>query len=126
MGLLTGVTIVLIYTQCVPYYALWKLEMVVAGEARCVDLKQVNSYDIAVSGKSLLRSSLVIIIHLQRHLTHPACFAASDFALAILAINLVWGLQLSLKKRLTLSGLLGGGFMYVLSFCLPIVRKRLQ
>ncbi|CAD6588649.1 MAG: hypothetical protein ASARMPREDX12_003397 [Alectoria sarmentosa] len=81
------ITFTLFYAQCQPTRALWDKDLIKEGTGNCWNPIPVNTWDLVIA----------------------SYWAFLDFALAFIPVDIVWKLQLSLRKKLLLTLLLGMG-----------------
>ncbi|CAF9938565.1 MAG: hypothetical protein HETSPECPRED_001111 [Heterodermia speciosa] len=81
------ITLTLFFAQCSPARAVWDKALVKEGKAECWNPLPINTWNLTVA----------------------SYWAFLDFALACIPIDMIWKLQLSLKKKFLLICLLGMG-----------------
>ncbi|KAG6997768.1 hypothetical protein G7Y79_00038g075270 [Physcia stellaris] len=81
------ITLTFFFAQCNPARAVWDKALIKQGKATCWNPIPINTWNLIIA----------------------SYWAFLDFALAFIPIDMVWKLQLDLKKKFLLSGLLGMG-----------------
>lgn len=111
------VNIIIYVTMCDPPQALWKISMVMNGEATCRDIWILIHYATFNGGRlSSSRSPFLQCFMHQPMLTLLAISAFVDLYLAIYPSTVLFKLQMSLRKKIALSAAMGLGAVYVSTY----------
>ena len=101
------ITFALFYAQCQPVRAIWDKSMIKKGTGRCWDPIPVNTWNLVIASRLIaFRKRTMMLIG-----TSPGYWAFLDFALALIPVDIVWKLQLSTRKKVLLTLLLGMGVL---------------
>ncbi|KAL8827510.1 MAG: hypothetical protein Q9191_003139 [Dirinaria sp. TL-2023a] len=81
------ITLTFFYAQCQPARAVWDKALVKEGKAHCWNPHPINTWNLVIA----------------------SYWAFLDFALALIPVDMIWKLQLTLRRKLLVSCLLGMG-----------------
>lgn len=101
------ITLTLFFAQCNPARAIWEKALVKEGKATCWNPIPINTWNLIIAS-TILRNEPRVTFTDTFTLGY---WAFLDFALAFIPIDMVWKLQLNLKKKFLLSCLLGMGVL---------------
>ena len=101
------ITLTFFYAQCQPARAIWDKALVKEGKAHCWNPHPVNTWNLVIAGKL----GSIPPLEIRRLIPQSGYWAFLDFALAFIPVDMIWKLQLTLKKKLLVSCLLGMGVL---------------
>ena len=88
---------------------MWDKSLVKEGKAHCWNPHPINTWNLVIASKPDWNFDVGSQVP---QLTSPSGYwAFLDFALALIPVDMVWKLQLTIQKKLLLSCLLGMGVL---------------
>ena len=104
--LFASIAVILTFAQCRPVSALWNPELTALGMATCWPPHRQSDFSIFTGSESF---SYALCGHFLTRVAGWLAFI--DLALALLPITIMWNLQLSLRKKVGISAVMGLGVL---------------